>query len=538
MFPLKKALKKPSMLIKHQMIKSLNNLKVLFLKNTKEKIFLIFLFLIFIFYFFLAFNFGVNTPFALIDDLSEWQQTTIISNIFGSFKNFFLLNSGDRFRPFYDLSTALFFKLWPTQFEIHHLVRIFQKIAIYLTGLHTLKMILKDKIDSFFPFLIFTIFFLIHPIAPEARLAPQELSLLFFGALLLNRVVFHHQQNSLDFKKFKVKNILELMILGIFAALSKENGIVFPLWLISILILKNLRNLSKKHIFFLLIYSFIIFFLLLKIFIASKTGYLSTDSFSISTIYKKLYYGLAFPLLFQGNPVPLFLYFILIRFYWKNLNLKFLRSQSFEILNILFLIFTFFTIRYPHRCPRYCFQNAFLFSLIISIVLGDFFKRNNNKKLRSISLVILSLIFFGNIFNYTFQWTSQYFTRKNELNLLDKMKKITSENKLVGILGNSEYESKIWIYFNEYLPFINQEKVKINYVQKNKILDVDYLVTREKLNFENIYNGFDSQFVKNSYPFLNFSNIFFDKFISKSHYCDCGAPNSITGDEWFIYKIN
>lgn len=195
---------------------------------------------------------GLDSRF-LLDDFPNLRDLDLVSD-YGY--RYFIFSSGiagPSGRPLSLATFALQHSSWPgspydfklVNFTIH----LFNGVLIYIITLYLSNLLIKEKIRVYFP-LIVTSLWLLHPIQLATVLyVIQRMTLLstFFtllGVLSYVLMRLQHKNKQVPYKDCLIGILISLFML--LAILSKENGILLPIYLLS-LELTILSNLSKPR---------------------------------------------------------------------------------------------------------------------------------------------------------------------------------------------------------------------------------------------------------------------------------------------------
>lgn len=202
--------------------------------------------------------FSLHTPFALIDDYTDW----IIST--GSFKSTALNQiaslfdlSLNRTRPIFELKNYFTWNIIGDQAWAHHLFRWTLKVGTFALIFFSIKIILVKCVNQFLEknylriiFILPLFVWFLFPNNPDARLAPVELELSLFLALLIFssiKIIFSLSSTEKNSWAFL---LLYTGAIGVIA--SKETGFayaitaLFPIFLSVIILKKSQVSLYLK----------------------------------------------------------------------------------------------------------------------------------------------------------------------------------------------------------------------------------------------------------------------------------------------------
>ena len=166
----------------------------------------------------IAISHAIRIPYGLIDDLGDWRQIGIFNSLPAFVKrNFFSLQTGERFRPVHVMLQAVLYRIFLDRPGCHHLVRVGMKLSVLGGTALLLYLLAKGKRASAEAFaaglLYFTALFLLHPIAPEARLAPQEVPQVVLLVLLLLVLFYDRSRHRFHLSRLGWRQALVLYLI-------------------------------------------------------------------------------------------------------------------------------------------------------------------------------------------------------------------------------------------------------------------------------------------------------------------------------------
>lgn len=446
--------------------------------NKRQFIFVIFLLLVL---FLPAVYFSINTPFALIDDLGDWEHI----KIFDTFKENNFFNISGRYRPTWVLSNAIFWKTFGVNYHLHHFFRIVLKLIPIWYVFNTFKLLYKTK-ASYLLTVVFIVFYVFIPNAPDARLAPQEVLVNLF----LSMTIFYSIKVYII--GFNLKNILYLLLTFILLSGSKE--IVIPFLVIIIMYLLLLIKNNKKYFYIIPFFIVTIFNVYIFLKIVSKKSYGVVKAPLIDIMQDNVNYINKYVLSYDN----LLLFYITISIVVIFYIVKFISlykskyngsdKSTFSIFiysknNILVLLITaLFIGGYAISCLfwapslRYYYPLSFLWAILMAMAsyeLSDGYSLLLSNKIKYNFILTVCVVFiYSNYYNFLNQYYKQYQIRNREKDVLDKIQVEIDRGYTIKYDKSSEMESKITRYFNDFLPYFYEEN---NY--------------RGKVNKENLDSG-------------------------------------------------
>ena len=174
------------------------------------------------------FWYAYHTSFALVDDYCDWTILKKFSSLEGTkiWLNNILFHFGKgRYRPTFDLYNYLTWYLFGDKANLHHLMRLVLKsLAAFFTirglSFFTRKQTCRHSLGIF----AFLSVFFFFPNCPEARLAPQELLMVFFMSIIFCRICKVLGKND-NVKKFTISDYTILLLAFALLSGSKETTI-------------------------------------------------------------------------------------------------------------------------------------------------------------------------------------------------------------------------------------------------------------------------------------------------------------------------
>jgi hypothetical protein len=418
---------------------------------------------------------SLNTPFALIDDYTDW---IISGNSFkavmqSQFASLFEL-SLSRTRPMFDLLNYFTWNIFGDRPWAHHLFRWALKVGAFALIFFSIKNILikfinkhteKDYLRIIF-FLPLFVFFL-SPNNPDARLAPVELELSLFLALLFFssiKIIF-----SLSSSEKNNWYLLFLYVGAIGVIASKETGFVYafmalaPIFICAILLKKNQTILYLKLapiLSFTMWSGYSTFFKLVN----DATPYGNSGLAAVKANALGLY---KVTLLTGINPVlqvillaPIaYFFYLCIAYFITNRKEFFVINQNIQYLGIFILIVgellasILMALLSPLICVRYIFPLLVPYTIIIGLTGAAFFSFQDTTKKVRILISIASCWALFCIYGATVsQYGIQYSERNAEKLFLADALRIATENqgKIFIYSAVGEYKDKAVKYLTWY----------------------------------------------------------------------------------------
>lgn len=404
----------------------------------------------------------------------------------------FSLESGGRYRPFWDLYNSITWKIFGTTPYVHIVGRLaFHFGAIYYFSLSFLcfsKIMKKEarysgiighsltsRISTILPLALLTHIWLFFPNQPVVRLGSQELYTVFFLSVC-NYMIARALSGTGG--KLKDYSIFLLSYAGLL--LCKEPNIAIGLWLLSFLAISFLWKdsffcwrrqswLGGVPLILIFLHTF------LKIYNAWKiTGVGYGQAFSPSLLVENSMHIVLG--LFQletsllvggvfGISFILSLCIVIFRIIKKE-N----RRENFFILLLLGefgSLFIFLSCTWRTACPRYWYPLipilttlvAFTFKYIVDFVLG------RSKIIKRITILTLTpivfLAFFVAVNYHHFLWltVSHLSTRHIDMKLISEIDLLTDKGKCIQIERGDSFRFELLLYYyHEFRPLYNKDR--------------------------------------------------------------------------------
>jgi hypothetical protein len=395
---------------------------------------------------------SLNTPFALIDDYTDWM---IIREgfkfiFFNHVVSLFEL-SMDRVRPMFELKNYFTWNIFGDQPWAHHLFRWAIKTGAFVLIFFSTKNILVKCVNKypeknylsiifFLPLFIWFLF----PNNPDARLAPVELELSLFLALLIFSAIKIILSLSSSEKNNWALFFLYVGVIGVVA--SKETGFAYafialvPIFFCAIFLKKNLALLYLKLapiLSFTLWSGFSTWFKLIN----DVTPYGNSGFAAVKANARGLY---QVTLLTGINPViqvilmaPIaYLLYYCATYFIANRKEFFISDQKIQYLAIFLLIVgellgsVLMALLSPLICIRYIFPLLVPYTIIIGLTGAAFFSiQEVGKKARVLVAIASCWVLFCSYSATVSQYGIQYSERNAEKLFLADALLITRENQ-------------------------------------------------------------------------------------------------------------
>ena len=498
---------------------------------------------------------SLNTPFALIDDYSDWLfikdgfSTFLYDQTVGAFEL-----SAARNRPVFAFLNYFNFFFFGDNPWLHHLLRWFIKVATFLFSWKVLQLVApiyivgeKNKDNNILCFIVMLFLWFFYPNSPDARLAPVELELAFFlSALIYLTIKIILIKNISKVSAFTVAG-LYFSFLGL--VFSKETGFAFALTSISILVISNyIWNKSNGRNWLILspaiVFSSWSTYATIWRLMHGATPYGNSGldaiksnihEFYISTLLSQLNINLPFILL---APILFIAYVLITKFrkaptgYFKNtVNLEQLIILTFLFLELLTAIVM--ALLSPYACVRYMFPFLVPFIILSGIGIGFILQQFPGGTSSNI-IGIVSCYFVICVYGLTsYQYGVQYSSRNAEKLFLNGAVGLARENN--GIISihaaATEFEDKVITYMNEY-----REKF-----YSDKSASAKGGAYFGKVNAYRLISDVpeDPGILIAEYPYIESNIVLFSKKLSRIfgstdyYYLDCGATKD---SQWLIYR--
>lgn len=468
-----------------------------------------------------------NTPFALIDDLTDWFTLSWLSSLKG-WKEFILGNFGFdkdyvRFRPMYEFQQLFSWGLAGTHSGWHHIIRWIEKglgafagmgiCAIFVNSIsenseeHLTTYWIRQTLVA----LTFLTLYFLFPNNPEARLAPVELHVASFFLIFFYFLCVAMTRGQGSLKHLTIVQYCGLLISFAALAWGKETSIAFvaPTCLYFFYICtKNFRPLTKD--FFLFIPFFMVgVHLFAKVVFLSRIGghgrgALNWESIKVNFDFILYFFNLL-------KPVLLLNFILVIILFFKKKVGSFAKSKYVQFVVFYFLFFCGILLTSWAPVLRYEYPLVPLFSLFSAfLVAAALTYIGCTNTLYGIITATLINQSGQQLHNFWGQSIAQYNARKIEANLLRDIGSYIDKNYQLVIQNIGEHQSKVEVYFEYFLPFFHQKKPHkaIPSINSNERRNYIY-VSRGQMQTPSRYGGFKYgrspfEWSKNISRFFNF----------------------------------
>ncbi|MDA8173484.1 MAG: hypothetical protein M0018_02710, partial [Nitrospiraceae bacterium] len=402
--------------------------------------------------------YSVHTHFALIDDYDASWLTLKVFSSFAGIKIWILdqilpYRIG-RFRPVFDIYNLLTWGAFGTHYALHHIARLCLKLAIIIYSAKTFSLFRQKGDRLNIPLFVFLSIFMFYPNNPEARLAPQELEMVFFLSVTLYFIA------KLMTKKEEFSKWDSRWLVCSYAAflLSKETSVFLA---IPILIFLAVIKVNRKMLILLLCISGAA---LIEIGLAATTAS-ETARITLNLITHNLTWSLH--RLFLSNVLAILLLILLaipLALKLSGQNGAPVHSKALTFYLFIWSAFlAYFLCSLTLYLPvlRYLYPLVYLLALLIGLgfTLIEPLPFSSTRLFRIAAISLCFYFVFSVYYDFIAQYGVQYATRKNESVVLDDIRQLMSQNKkVVFIRGDisDEYSSSMMGYFNNYLPFFTK----------------------------------------------------------------------------------
>ncbi|MCX7918589.1 MAG: hypothetical protein N3A72_03055 [bacterium] len=530
-----------------------------------------------------AIYYSLKTPFGLIDDYIDWQVVKLAENAseFAAWVNNTFINLGSgRYRPFLYIYNFFVWFLFGPNPVLHHAFRWVVKLISFYFWIKCLSLFIqtnheqqslhqgKDNVNRCFirliksfniPVLTFSFIFFFFPNNPEARLAPVELHTGLFLAIINYAIAILIVQSNGEFSSTSRLNLFLIYISYFGLSIVKEINIILLFIFLLIFIILESNHSSKKYLFRLLPLILVLLYTFFRVKLAFQGG-----GYGVPTITLKLLvsngWWLVRSILLLDTQIILSIAFLLLGlvrlgylrkgiYIWGRIYGK---TQTIAKSNTFFLILIIeFIGLYCILCTsweqalRYWYPVVPLLAIILAfstIPIWAHAKNNRRFGMVIVGGVVLFLFFFlvVNYHNFLYQFLVQYNARTIEKRLLTELDQKLSTGAVVVVKQVEEYEQKIMLYFNEFLPYYYKRNNPVlidwpsNYIGVKKI----YYVSREPnlfgLTLETTFTRIEE------YPCLTWSGKLAALLQGKKtpyQSIDAGAQ-PIDGYSWYLYSIS
>ena len=383
-----------------------------------------------------------------------------------------------RFRPVWELETSIAYRVFGLNSVLHHLFRHLLKFA---SGIFLLLGICRVMPHKKMPFTItgfvFAVFFLFFPNNPEARLAPQELILLFHFSLVFYLSMAIYTRFDGDMLKSKWRYFL-LLFLFIVMILTKESSCSYSFPLIAFYLLIGVQHKKRKAVIPFIVVSLLH---LGRIWLIESSGqnygesgfdlqrFEKTANATIDAVTLRGWSDL-FAFIFC-LAVPMAGLFLCCKSVKKPQKIRQLLKNKQWILMIYFVLTVvfsflvvvatsaFYVLRYTHVL---LIPVTLLFTCGFIMITHHIWQKNNKTKIVFTSLTVLFCCWFiaANYHNYVYQFATQYYTRTNEEKMLAATDRVLDTGADLHVIGVGEPTRYIRSRRQDLLPMYGEPKVE------------------------------------------------------------------------------
>lgn len=416
-----------------------------------------------------AFLYSIETPFALIDDYSDWNFVRITDSwanlwhyIDHTWIHFF---HPDRYRPLYDLQHWLTWSLFGTHYSLHHAFRWLVKLAVVLFAWGVFRKTFDGsrttarKTGGQPGFWLFLFLYWFAPNNPEARLAPQELNTVFTTAMFTYFLVRWTQRRS------------GWVYLGLLAAyvgisMSKENtlgiliaGVLTLGWVLG----KSTDRLGrlKQAVLWLAPFASVLGYTIFRVQTARVHGVHGSAPLELKTLLATLPAVAKYSLFWQyagiGGALALLAWIGLPKekdrprpgLFPPAPLLAFVGLAYCGTVGILGLQ-GYMVLRYPYPLV---FLGALGIGLFFQYLIDASIQNERQaRRLRLAGAALAAIFVLHHYHNYLYQFATQHRARNSEKLLLERIRAEIGDSGTVIVKSESEEGSKIASYFGQFLP--------------------------------------------------------------------------------------
>jgi hypothetical protein len=433
---------------------------------------------------------SVQTPFRLIDDYGAcfdlWDRPLrdhLSSNL--------LIGSGEgRFRPTYDLGQLVAFGLFGSHSPGHHALRLLLKALAFLALLGVAVRHVEASSGArlgrlarvVLSALAFSLFFY-FPNNPEARLTPQELPTVtfFMGCLFFLTRRPADEASTLD-------DVLGLACFA-FGLWSKEPNVIPGAVLLALALVETGgRRRHPRTQAILLGYAVVWVHATLKVALLSLEG-----GYGRSTLAwrEAVAMGREIPrqilLGSTASWMPVLFVFGLASFAWLGIGRSAspaLRRRSVLLLCLLLAsVLAYLLLWSP--VLRYAYPTTALVVLLTVIGFGLLLAPSASDRAlgwRSLATAVVAFAFaLASYRDMAAQFTTQHVAGTTETAMLERVERLMAAEpeRRFFVVTESEYDSRVGIYFNRHLPYFSGRQTRIGLRRSAELVPVGaYWVTR------------------------------------------------------------
>jgi len=322
-------------------------------------------------------------------------------------------------------------------------------------------------------------YFLVSVIAPESRLSPCEP---LYSSLLL--LLFYYLI-SLSRQNWMLKDLSPISRFGFYFTFTlittiKEIAVIPTTFIIVLLIWRRNRNPGTIYILLLACWTYI------KVgypaFFLPKTSYGSVATPQLDHLLAGIKLSLGALSNSYTNPKISLMMFILVLSAslmpaWTMIKKKKYPSLLMSCVFLLLVGHLAFFLIWKIHSMRYLSP-----SLVLAAILIYCWIRHTSKGILYKSIWITVMVFYFALGAYPmlYKYSSQYYTRNLETNLLEKLDNFNDKGGQIRLVTGSEFESKIQLYFSDFRPMMlnkNPSLVK-NYSSGDELVGPMVIPTR------------------------------------------------------------
>lgn len=440
---------------------------------------------------------SLNTPFALVDDYTDWRSLSILtswSQFIGFWKQ--MLQGIGRYRPLYELTNAVNWYVLGPNPTLHHLERWLKKALIVVFWWQISKIWFSSLPQRKLFFWAFIGLFWFLPNCPDARLVPQETHMVMAWSWL-----------TLWLSRWAITNNFELArsgwgeyAFGFFALIvlswSKEPAVLLLLPTAGVLLVFN-QTWSIKACLRYMGIAVIVGWTFYRIKVAQQnmshglnpfTGenvvrvWEAVTQYTLFWDYVKVCSVIVFVGLvgLRGASVDRDVNFVKLVNLLKPVNQRFFYA-SFCFVFSAIVINLMGTPFLPQLFLRYYYPHTFFWTVGAVALLGFFLKKGILEKRWQRLTVVIACTWFAvvHLNNYYYQYELQYNAWNHSDRMLNDIKGIVG-SKILAIdrLEVGEEESKIQSYFTEFLPHFYGKSLQAISVNDQQFSNAQYLISR------------------------------------------------------------
>jgi hypothetical protein len=499
--------------------------------------------------------YSLNTPFALVDDLSIWDTLVTNPNDFQQWVQYNLFHFGSgRFMPTYDVYNYLTWFIFRDSSILHHLARLILKLGIAIFSAKALMFFVKKSWDNI-PVLVFLSIYLFFPNNPESRIAPTDLLIVFFLSVCIYFLAKLLKNHNGQLDRLTGTEILSFSLAFILMLWSKETAFSVGFVIVAFLLVYNHKFRSLPYI---LPFCISWIFTFAKVYMAASGPGYGKAPITVDLIASN--FGWLTRSLFLMDTstylLPLMLTPFLLGIFMMSKAVLSKRSTSdnrpdssaapmlgtFQLLLLgLFLAYGAIALVLWSHVLRYYYTLVYLLALFVgcSLIWIDI-KGINKFRVYRIFVYSSCFFFIGvNYYNFNYQYATQYYTRLNEGKMLNAVGNLLQNNKYV----DAEYDqgfagNLIRYYFNNFLPYFRGTKYRMP--EQTDIFRYDpddvYLVTRfpESRERFKMHTQLNPISVDKFLTSANRISGFLQNRTESFFWGDAGAGS--LGMHWFIFK--